>query len=673
MNSKTPLKQHFVTFGDGNASKKQFVNFKEGLSKELKPFVSFRTTNSAAVGSKLAGTLSTTNLAPLTTSVLPTEEIIQNTVVKTDILSCDKPPMVPATLQATAKKNRQNVFYFNNGATFVNDTFFINGELRIISEDSYINKEGICAACFYKIEVVSNGEFYIKDVSSNEIDNESWLKDLTHNKVYINRVRGCNDLFHTFIHRLISETNYPRRTAYIENGWNNIPGYNWRYVSGNEIFGLSIPHIIGKSNVSLSYSPTFIGSPVVMQHILNVPKLTPNNPTPILTFVYLHMSLLQTLLKEIGFPIHFTPMIVGPSNAKKTSIAYELIQPWLPENCLTTSFLSTKGALASKLSLEHDTITLVDDFAPNEHSHESKQQADVLRLLVRTIGDGIAKERLAISSKDNHTTSYGIKGTLFMTGEYVDAVHSTLTRMILMNLTHNDVDIDVLSAFQNGRELYRTYIVGFLLYISGNPEQIMMQLKSRITALRSEFRNSFCEPRFAEYCAQFFAFIELISCYWRSTGTIHDSEIQYNESLYKQGISSILLQNSEQAKSRDSNVIFACMIKWLIDDRGIVPISVTEVTEQNNFYVDDDFYYIHPAFAEQMYADFLNENMFSLPKLDSKELSIRLELGNLLITAMEGRTKRRTVKPKALRSIDTRRLMQISKREVERILNENNL
>ena len=74
-----------------------------------------------------------------------------------------------------------------------------------------------------------------------------------------------------------------------------------------------------------------------------------------------------------------------------------------------------------------------------------------------------------------------------------------------------------------------------------------------------------------------------------------------------------------------------------------------------------------------MYADFLNENMFSLPKLDSKELSIRLELGNLLITTMEGRTKRRTVKPKALRSIDTRRLMQISKREVERILNENNL
>jgi phage/plasmid primase-like uncharacterized protein len=280
----------------------------------------------------------------------------------------------------------------------------------------------------------------------------------------------------------------PRRTVYGHLGWRRI-GYDWAFLhNGGAICAdgaLDGVEVETGTDGFLAYQ---LPAPPIASELARAVRaslalldLGPATVTaPVLGAVY-HAPLGEPT------PIDFSLHLTGPTGAFKTELA-ALAQAHFGAafngRCLPGSWADTANMLEKKAFLAKDAVLVVDDFAPTGTT------ADVQRLhreadrLFRAAGNRSGRARMRADGGSRPT--YRPRGLIISTGEDLPSGQSLRARLLVLELTPDEIRPAALSAAQTDArsELLAAAMAGYLRWLAPRIDELKETLPNRHRALR---------------------------------------------------------------------------------------------------------------------------------------------------------------------------------------------
>jgi hypothetical protein len=185
-------------------------------------------------------------------------------------------------------------------------------------------------------------------------------------------------------------------------------------------------------------------------------------------------------LEGIDFGMHIT----GRTGAKKSELASIYQSAYgagMDARHLPCSWSSTANALEAQTYRTKDALVVIDDYVPiggRMHALAMAQKADQV---FRGLGNQQGRSRLTDASSLQRTMYP--RGLVLSTGEDTPEGHSVRGRMLILELTPNDVDLPALSKSQSQRPLFSQAMAHWITYIA--------RYKAKITETMSHDRPAF--------------------------------------------------------------------------------------------------------------------------------------------------------------------------------------
>lgn len=327
---------------------------------------------------------------------------------------------------------------------------------------------------------------------------------------------------------------------------------------------------------------------------------------PLLALVYLS-PLLQSI-KEVGKMPEFVVWLFGTTGSRKTSLARVFLSHFGDfTNRLPATFNDTYASIEIKANAIKDSLNLIDDYAPKQTKRQKDAQDEIAEKAIRAYGDRIARGRA--NSSMISQKQYTPQGMLLMTGENIIRGHSTVARLVALELDKDSVNLKLLKEIQDNVSLLgesmRGYIEWLLDDMNKYNSNIGRTLIHNFDAYKEELEEieqtytKGVHGRSAESCAWLMVGISSMLSYFEDKRVISEVEFDQYIQFAKGTMINVLMKNNSITKMSSPIDDFLYTIKEAVDSKSIKISNIVDgnkVSDDNDVYgyKDDKYFYFHP-------------------------------------------------------------------------------
>ena len=326
-----------------------------------------------------------------------------------------------------------------------------NFQAKIIEEHRYVDGEKLHRV--YKIKGwKGDEELPPLVVTSDDFAKMGWHAGAWGSSAIIMPSPNAKDLLRTAI-QLTSEPTI--HTIYTHTGWTKIDGKNYFLTNGRAI---------GPDD---SRDDIQLHIPKDLQ-CYQLPAPTDKSPLDMLTAMQKHLPaelawlLIATIFRAPLQNTDFVTHITGRTGTFKSEIG-AIAQSFTgacEKNDLPAAWSSTANAIEALAYKSKDVPFVVDDFIPSGTSYQVKAYQTTADRVVRSATNGTGRQRLTDTSGVQETMHP--RSAILSTGEDTPEGHSVRGRMMIIEMSPEDIKCDGLTEMQNlkvqAAQLYANYI-----------------------------------------------------------------------------------------------------------------------------------------------------------------------------------------------------------------------
>ncbi len=401
-------------------------------------------------------------------------------------------------------------------------------------------------------------------------------------------------------------------------------------------------------------------------NMLNIGKI--HVTLPILSLSLL--SLIVNLLKEADIEPKFVMWVHGITGSRKTTISKLFCNIFgVNSETIPASFKDTSASLEVKAFEYKDSVLIVDDYHPSVDRTEKLKMNNTAQNLIRAYGDRVGKSRMTKNMKNQNV--YKPRGMCLITGEDTIDGHSSNARIMPVEILSNDIDLVQLTYFQNTRNVYTSCLYNYIKFLAYNYDRIANTVNVNFQEKRKVIMNEFHHGRLAETITFLFIAFQLFLDYGISINAIDISKREYFEIIAYDVFTEIILKHNTCIANNTPEVMYLIAIQEMIRTNKVRLHEVGTSSSAVNtvIYQDLDYLYIIPKTVQALVNEFWNDLGKAYPLGEAATIKA-LDKDGLLLTAMEGNERKRTVRnPKIVSASSGRpRYLTINKKIMDNIL-----
>lgn len=273
--------------------------------------------------------------------------------------------------------------------------------------------------------------------------------------------------------------------VFVDAGWNKI-GEKYYYLHDNAKKQVNIIFRTGKCIQKYKYwNGINVG-----EMFFKAFQLSEDKENISVMILFSLTGILYKIFEMVGSPIRFLLFVNGETGAMKTEVCKILFSQLCSEEYFQIPRridMDTQISIINSIVNEgSDTVTFFDDYCPAKTSSQKNHMDDNLEAIIRCVGDGIIKSKSNIQGKDLRGKKVG--GVVVVAGEIRGKGQSSILRTLYCTMTKGNININILSWFQNNPLAYSTGIYCFTAYIEKNWEMILQFCKKKV----DDERNRIC-------------------------------------------------------------------------------------------------------------------------------------------------------------------------------------
>lgn len=327
---------------------------------------------------------------------------------------------------------------------------------------------------------------------------------------------------------------------------------------------------------------------------------------PLLALVYL--SPLLQAIKDVGKMPEFVVWLFGTTGSRKTSLARVFLSHFGDfANRLPATFNDTYASIEIKANAIKDSLNLIDDYAPKQTKKQKDAQDEIAEKTIRAYGDRIARGRA--NSSMISQKQYTPQGMLLMTGENLIRGHSTVARLVALELDKDSVNLKLLKEIQDNVSLLGESMRGYIEWLLHDMNKDNSNIGSTLIYNFDFYKEELEEieythtkgghGRSAESCAWLMVGISSMLSYFEDKEVISEVEFEQYIQLAKGAMINVLMKNNIITKESSPIEEFLHTIKEAVDSKSIKISSIVDgnkVNDDNDVYgyKDDKYFYFHP-------------------------------------------------------------------------------
>jgi hypothetical protein len=281
----------------------------------------------------------------------------------------------------------------------------------------------------------------------------------------------------------------PRRTVYEHLGWREV-GDTWHYLhAGGAIgkdglaAGVDVVPPAPLAGFDLPAPPQ--GDQLTAAVRASLGMLDGLAPDRII--VPLYAAIWRAVIGDTDFGVH----LAGPTGVFKTELAALAQQHWgagLDSRHLPGSWSSTANSLEGIAFAAKDAVLVVDDFAPGGSVHDVQRCHREADRLLRAQGNRSGRGRMRADGTLRPPRPP--RGMVLSTGEDVPRGQSLRARLLIVEVSGGDVDVELLTACQEDAAsgLYAQALAGFIRWLAPKYTNIRSHLREEVSGMREKLR-----------------------------------------------------------------------------------------------------------------------------------------------------------------------------------------
>lgn len=492
------------------------------------------------------------------------------------------------------------------------------------------------------------------NVDVNDVDNLKWVKSSwgfqykVHHKMKIQFMNLIEILVRNGITKKLSD----------QIGWVKENG-KYVYLHTGGVVGISEREVDIGGHLSNYFLPNeIVNIQKSCKASLNLLDLADYEVTvPLLALVYL--SPLLQAIEDVGKIPEFVVWLFGTTGSRKTSLARVFLSHFGDfTNRLPATFNDTYASIEIKAHAIKDSLNLIDDYAPKQTKKQKDAQDEIAEKTIRAYGDRISRGRA--NSSMISQKQYTPKGMLLMTGENIVRGHSTVARLVALELYKDSVDLDLLKSIQGNTNLLGESMRGYIEWLlpqMNEESSIGETLVSNFNLFKEELENiesvkiKYGHGRSTESCAWLMVGMSCMLDYFKDKGIIYETDFDKYIQLTKDTMVNVLIKNNNITKESSPIDEFLYTLKEAINSNSIKIKTLEDGNKVNDEdfntygYKDDKYYYFYPDMTYNYLIDRKSKsgNYISLTK---KGLLKLLKENSIIKTDMDGLLSKHTIKVK---------------------------
>lgn len=374
-----------------------------------------------------------------------------------------------------------------------------------------------------------------------------------------------------------------------QQGWKKLQDGRIVYVCDSGIVGGS-EKICSKSGLKFEILPNMVQTYEIFNDFFRMQEVCQKVEISRALMTFASLSVMTTLFEMAGVQIKFVLGLLGTTNTLKTSTAmtFSTIFDASTKKKPDVTFSSTMSGIETYVSKYSDAILLVDDFMPAANAKKQAELDNKLEIICRLYGDRTAKKRMC-DFYDRHV-EYPVKGCCMFTGELLNGVPSTLTRIFVLELERGDVNKETLRYYQSHPLILPTYLYGFIMFLQKNIDAVLPYISQKVI----EYRDSagYRIARLNELQGIMFTAVDLMVEYWKNAEFISETSGILNE--FHKSIQQLIIQNQLKLNQQSlSEIVIQALVEKLYKNPHVLK-SVDEIKKNDGYlvYECEEFYYI---------------------------------------------------------------------------------
>ncbi|MBF0344303.1 MAG: hypothetical protein HQL06_08740 [Nitrospirae bacterium] len=311
---------------------------------------------------------------------------------------------------------------------------------------------------------------------------------------------------------------------------------------------------------------------------------------PLLAFLYL--APLTSLLEPKP---NFSGYLFGRSGSFKTTIAMLLLSHFGDFNGVDglCNFEDTANKIEDVGFILKDVLMILDDYHPSINSGKADAMEIIAQRIIRSFSNRTGRGRL--TDKERR----GPRGLILVTAEEQLNIQSAIARLMLVNVTKTDINIDALTLLQGKTHLLPNAMSSYIIWVSKNIEEIKQAFKDEFVQQRQISAELGTHMKLAEQVA-FLLFSLKIFLLW----LLEKQVIEKNTAINIQADGSRIFK--EMAKQQHNRIEDEDPVKLFMDILEDIitqgKVSLNHRTNKDEFigngeqlgWYDTDYYYFMP-------------------------------------------------------------------------------
>ncbi|MBE0426353.1 MAG: DUF927 domain-containing protein [Nitrospirae bacterium] len=381
----------------------------------------------------------------------------------------------------------------------------------------------------------------------------------------------------------------------------------WREVDGEWIF-LTAVGAIGKDNVSTKlprelqkYSlPLAVGNE---KEALEASLSFLDLGNKAVTFPLFFLAYLAPLTTFLDPQPNFSGYIYGETGTRKTTLALLLLSHFGNFRSIhqLSNFESTANLLARRAFTLKDMLMVIDDYHPTIQEREAQLKESILQRIIRSASNRTDRGRL--NSDSTEKGCYEPRGMILSTGEDLPTLQSTLARMLVVEISKEDISLKKLTELQKKAYLLPHAMTSYILFLKKNLSKIQDLFCETFIKLREKASAADMHGKLSEQIAFLYFTLEVVTAW-----AVEKRVIDYQKSVdFKTAGWKIFtgLSNSQEKRFQRENPVrmFIDILETLINQGKVFlenkenPFELPLLGQLKGDFIgcyDEDYLYIIP-------------------------------------------------------------------------------
>lgn len=573
------------------------------------------------------------------------------------------PPIVPVTHSTSPDTNGTGENKDCN-ITGINGNF----SLKILYRNFYIShtSTGTNKKITFTMEITTTNNIFHYEVAGNDCTDPHWISVASDHKAYLVPGKKSLDAFVQYMLSLTSDTSIPEAYIFNNCGW-EIINEKPCYIYADGAIGAEIPNVFGNPMFHICFDASKVGSPEIFNSMKKILNVTHDPKISSTLLLFLHIGILTGLFTAAKFPVKFLLGILGQTNSRKTSLAMAILRLFNTDDPTPeVSFSSTPGGLEIMMSQYADAILVIDDYMPATNRSRQNVTDNKFDDITRRAGDRTVKHRMLDFSGEQNANDYPARGCYVITGEQMHGVQSALARTVVVNLSKDEVNNDVLQYFQDNVEIIPTHLVDFIQYVASHYWQIVDHIHQTLPFYRRNMNTHIA--RLAEAFSTFAVACDIFCSYISEREFMSNSEISELKNFLISNVKQLILQNDLQFIASDPGILILTALSDAILSESCHLVSRFNYTTKADVILEDDeVYYIRSETAYLITKNYCARYDIPIALINPKAVIPALEQINVLVISPSSKERARKL-PNNQK--DSRRYLYISKDAMKRVLSD---